>query len=135
MANHPSAARRRWQATLIVTLFILAVAGAAFTGWRFARDSPPHQGPIVLIVADGLRADRLEAYGGHGATPAIDALAHDGIVFDRAYAHSPLTLPANAALLSGQLPFDNHVRDDGGFALADQSRTIAELLRNRGFNT
>src|SRR5438270_2654017 len=52
------AARKRWQATLIITLFLLAVAGAAFTGWRFARESPPHQGPIVLITADGLRADR-----------------------------------------------------------------------------
>ena len=115
---------------------MLAVAGAAFTGWRFARESPPHQGPIVLISVDGLRADRLAAYGGRaGATPAIDALAADGIVFERAYTHSPQTLPAHAALLSGQLPFDNGVRDDGGHALKDPARTIAGLLRNRGFNT
>jgi hypothetical protein len=38
------AAHRRWHATLIITVFILAVAGAAFTGWRFARESPPHLG-------------------------------------------------------------------------------------------
>ena len=75
------AARKRWQATLIITLFLLAVAGAAFTGWRYARESPPHQGPIVLITMDGLRADRLPAYGGPaGATPNIDALASRGIV-------------------------------------------------------
>ncbi|HXD21557.1 MAG TPA: sulfatase-like hydrolase/transferase [Vicinamibacterales bacterium] len=130
------AARKRWQATVIITLFMLAVAGAAFTGWRFARESPPHQGPIVLITVDGLRADTLPAYGGAaGATPNIDALAGRGIVFERAYTHSPLTLPAHAALVSGQLPFDNGVRDDGGFALKEQARTIAALLRNRGFNT
>ena len=136
MTRHVPAARKRWQATLIITLFILAVAGAAFTGWRFARESPPHQGPIVLITVDRLRADRLPAYGGTtGATPNIDTLAGRGIVFERAYTHSPQTLPAHAALLSGQLPFDNGVRDDGGFILKDQSRTIAALLRNRGFNT
>ncbi len=136
MANRTPAARKRWHVTLIVTLFTLAVAGAAFTGWRFARESPPHQGPIVLISVDGLRADRLAAYGARpGATPAIDALAAEGIVFDRAYTHSPQTLPSHAALLSGQLPFDNGVRDEGGYALKDQVRTIAELLRNRGFNT
>jgi tetratricopeptide (TPR) repeat protein len=136
MANRTPAARKRWQVTLIVTLFTLAVAGAAFTGWRFARESPPHQGPIVLISVDGLRADRLAAYGARpGTTPAIDALAADGIVFERAYTHSPQTLPSHAALLSGQLPFDNGVRDEGGYALKDQARTIAELLRNRGFNT
>src|SRR5712691_10210933 len=136
MANRTPTARKRWHVTLIVTLVMLAVAGAAFTGWRFARESPPHQGPIVVISVDGLRADRLPAYGGRpGATPNIDALAADGIVFERAYTHSPQTLPAHAALLSGQLPFDNGVRDEGGYALKDQARTIAELLRNRGFNT
>ena len=130
------AARKRWQATVIITLFMLAVAGAAFTGWRFARESPPHQGPIVLITVDGLRADRLPAYGGPaGATPNIDALAGRAIVFERAYTHSPQTLPAHAALVSGQLPFDNGVRDEGGFALKEQARTMAALLRNRGFNT
>ena len=75
MAAHVPAARKRWQATLIITLFILAVAGAAFTGWRFARESPPHQGPIVLLTVDALRADRLPAYGGPaGATPNINAI-------------------------------------------------------------
>src|SRR6185295_6525583 len=133
---HAPAARTRWQATAIITLFILAVAGAAFTGWRFARESAPHQGPIVLVTIDGLRADRLAAYGGAaGVTPNIDRLASRGIVFERAYSHSPQTLPAHAALISGQLPFDNGVRDDGGYALGEQARTIASLLRNRGFNT
>src|SRR5215510_12862828 len=133
---HAPAARKRWQAIVIITLFILAVAGAAFTGWRFARESAPHQGPIVLITVDGLRADRLPAYGGPaGATPNIDLLAERGIVFERAYTHSPLTLPAHAALITGQLPFDNGVRDDGGYALKDQARTLASLLRNRGFST
>ena len=136
MGTHAPAARKRWQAIFIITLFILAVAGAAFTGWRFARESAPHQGPIVLITVDGLRADRLPAYGGPaGATPNIDLLAERGIVFERAYTHSPLTLPAYAALVTGQLPFDNGVRDDGGYALKEQARTIASLLRNRGFNT
>ena len=136
MATRTPVARKRWQAIVIITLFILAVAGAAFTGWRFARESAPHQGPIILITVNGLRADRLPAYGGPaGATPNIDRLAARGIIFERAYTHSPLTLPAHAALVTGQLPFDNGVRDEGGFSLKDSSRTIAGLLRNRGFNT
>ena len=136
MANRMSVSRKRWHVTLIVTVFTLAVAGAAYTGWRFARESPPHQGPIVLISVDGLRADRLAVYGASAApTPAIDALAAEGVVFERAYAHSPQTLPSHAALLTGQLPFENGVRDDGGYALGQKSRTIAEQLRNRGFST
>lgn len=119
-----------------MVLVLGAAAGAAFTGWRYARESPPHQGPILLITADGLPAARLRAYGATGSsTPAIDALATDAVVFDRAYAHSPQTLPAHAALLSGQLPFETGVRDDAGFVLQDDARTLAELLRNRGFAT
>ena len=112
------------------------MAGAALAGWWYARESPPHQGPIVLISVDGLRADRLPAYGASQRdTPSIDALAADAVVFERAYTHSPLTLPANASLLAGQLPFEHGVRDEAGFALKEDTRSLAELLRNRGFQT
>jgi choline-sulfatase len=125
---------RRWQATVIVVLVFIAVAGAALAGWLYARESPPHQGPLLLISIDSLSAERLPAYGAaRSDMPAIDALAADAIVFDRAYSHSPQTLPAHASLLSGRLPFEHGVRDDAGFVLADSERTLAELLRNRGF--
>lgn len=136
MRHHPPEAGRRWQATLIVALFFLAVAGAAAAGWWYARESPPHQGPIVLISVEGLRADRLPVYGATGRdTPSIDALAADAVVFERAYTHSPLTLPAHASLLAGQLPFEHGVRDEAGFRLKDDTRSLAELLQNRGFET
>lgn len=135
MAHRPVTIRR-WQATLIVVLVFVAVAGAALAGWWYARESPPHQGPLLVISIDGLTADRLSPYGAtRSDTPAIDALAADAIVFDRAYSHSPQTLPAHASLLSGKLPFEHGVRDDAGFAVGDAERTLAELLRNRGFAT
>lgn len=119
-------------------LAIVTVAGclAAFGGWRFAKASAPVNGPIVLVSIDSLRADRLPAYGyASGRTPSIDALAADGIVFDRAYAHVPQTLPAHAALLTGRLPFETGVRDGAGFTLPSSARTVADLLRDRGYAT
>jgi hypothetical protein len=84
--THRPAPVRRWQATLIVVLVFVAVAGAALVGWWYARESPPHQGPLLLISIDSLSAERLSAYGAaRSDTPAIDALASDAIVFDRAY--------------------------------------------------
>lgn len=136
MPNQAPARPRRWQATLIVALVFLAAVAAASLGWWYARESPPHQGPIVLISADGLSNAALPAYGGQpGRTPGIDALALDAVVFERAYTHSPEVLPAHASLLTGQLPPDHGVRDDAGFTLSDGARTMPELLRNRGFNT
>jgi tetratricopeptide (TPR) repeat protein len=148
MAKHASGRLLRWQATAILTLFFFAVAGAAALGWWYARESPAHQGPIVLISVDGLPASTADAPPSEPvdaeadrtpaeprATPGIDALAADGVVFERAYSHSPLTLPAHASLFSGRLPFEHGARDEAGFTLEPGVRTLAELLRNRGFKT
>jgi tetratricopeptide (TPR) repeat protein len=127
---------RRWVAALIITLFFIAVTGAAAVGWWWARESPPHQGPIVLVSIDGVPAADLSAYGAQRSdTPAIDAMANESVVFDRAYTHSPQTLPAHASLLTGRLPIDHGVRDDAGFSLPADTGTLAALLRNRGFAT
>ena len=136
MPSRPRVRTRRWQATLIITLVFTAAVGAAAVGWWYARESPPHQGPIVLLAVDGLSISGLTSYGARtSATPAIDALAADGVVFEHAYIHSPAMLPAYTSLLTGQLPFDHGVRDEAGFALKTDTRTLAELLRSRGFST
>jgi arylsulfatase A-like enzyme len=122
--------------TFIVGLAALATALAAVSGWRFARASAPLSGPIVIVSVDTLRADRLPAYGySHVRTPAIDALASDGVVFERAYAHAPQTLPAHATMLTGRLPFETGVRDNVGFAVKPGERLLPQMLRDRGFTT
>ena len=127
---------RPFRYTFILALVAVGTALAAFGGWRFARASAPVSGPIVLISIDALRYDRLPAYGyAAGRTPAIDALAEDGVLFERAYSHVPQTLPAHAALLTGRLPFQNGVRDNLGFVLPPSERLVAEMLRDRGFST
>jgi arylsulfatase A-like enzyme len=109
---------------------------AAFGGWRFARASAPVNGPIILISIDALRADHLPAYGYPNVrTPAIDALATDGVVFERAYSNVPQTLPAHAALLTGRLPFETGVRDGIGFTVKSSERLLPEMLGDRGFTT
>ena len=133
---HAQRKLRPWVAVVIVSAFVTAVAGSAAVGWWFARESPAHQGPIVLISVDGMPATALPVYGEPRTdTPAIDLLAADGVVFEHAYAQSPQTLPAHASILSGQLPLQHGVRDDAGFTLKDDVQTLAEMLRNRGFAT
>src|SRR5204863_5025170 len=132
MSTHPPARRRRWQATLIIALVFVAVVAAAAGGWWYARESPPHQGPIVLIAVDQLSPASVGAYGAtRSDTPDIDALAIDAVVFDQAHAHGVQMLPSYTSLLTGQLPFQHGVRDDAGFALKTDVRTLAEVLKNR----
>jgi len=127
---------RRLRYALILAVAALGTALAAAGGWRYARASAPVPGPVILISIDTLRADHLPAYGYRGVqTPAIDMLARDGVVFERAYTHSTQTRPAHAALMTGRLPSENRVRDDEGAELGADERPIAQMLRDRGYAT
>ena len=57
--------------------------------------------PVIIYVVDTLRADRLGLYGYDKATSwRIDALAAESVVFDRAYAPAPWTLPSVVSLFT-----------------------------------
>lgn len=128
--------RRPFRYTLILASVGLGTALAAVGGWRYARASAPLNGPVILISVDSLRPDHLPAYGYRKVkTPAIDELAGSGVVFDRAFAHAPQTLPSHVALLSGRLPFETGVRDDVGVAVKPGERLLARMLRDRGYAT
>jgi arylsulfatase A-like enzyme/tetratricopeptide (TPR) repeat protein len=97
----------------------------------------PDGTPIVLISVDTLRSDRLPAYGYGGVdTPAIDRLRHDGILFERAYTHIPLTLPAHTSLLTGLLPPAHGVRDNLGYTVdAAATPLLQQTLKESGYAT
>ncbi len=93
----------------------------------------PH---IILVTLDTTRADRLGCYGHELAlTPVLDSLAAAGIVFDQAVTSVPVTLPAHSTILTGVYPFRHGVRDNGIFVLPDEFRTVAEILREDGYQT
>lgn len=97
---------------------------------------PSGPGPVILISIDTLRSDHLPAYGYEKIeTPALDALRADAILFERAYTHSPLTLPSHASLLTGELPQRHGIRDNVGFTLDKTIPTLAELLKKKGYET
>jgi arylsulfatase A-like enzyme/Flp pilus assembly protein TadD len=99
------------------------------------RSRPAHA-PVILISVDTLRSDHLPAYGYHGvATPALDALRRDSVLFARAYAQVPLTLPSHATLFTGLAPPQNGVRDNYGFPFSNGIPTMAQWLESAGYAT
>ena len=97
-----------------------------------AYAAPPN---IILITVDTTRADRMGFLGSKlGLTPNLDAMAHDGVVFTRAYAQVPLTTPSHAAILTGTYPQFNHIADLGA-PLAKDIPYLPDLLRRHGYHT
>jgi arylsulfatase A-like enzyme/Tfp pilus assembly protein PilF len=91
---------------------------------------------LLVITLDTTRADRLGPYGYAGiATPALDRLAREGVLFEQAETAAPLTLPAHSSLFTGKFPPEHGVRDNGGFFLDPRETTLAEVLKDRGFQT
>jgi arylsulfatase A-like enzyme/tetratricopeptide (TPR) repeat protein len=91
---------------------------------------------VILITIDTLRADHVGCYGAQSVkTPTLDALAHDGVVFERALSQVPLTWPSHAVILTGTYPFQNGVQDFTGQPLAQQFRTVSQAFQQAGYAT
>ena len=96
------------QGGAVAALALIVLWSVGCSGGGDAELRVPDGTPIILISVDTLRSDRLPAYGYGGVeTPAIDRLREDGILFERAYTHIPLTLPAHTSLLTGRLWVSN----------------------------
>lgn len=86
---------------------------------------------ILLVCLDQLRADILSSYGGVICkTPALDRLASDSVVFDRAYTPTAVCTPARASLLTGQYPH-NHGAASNESSLFDGTLRDADTLLSR----
>jgi arylsulfatase A-like enzyme len=126
---------------VVASLVLLAAGGAC------ARPSPPPN--VVLISLDTLRADRLNAYGYRErvVSPHIDALAHEGILFESHITASPWTTPAHLSLLTSLSPHSHGVTESVAWLLrglhgggeyqrlADAQETLAEVLARGGYAT
>jgi arylsulfatase A-like enzyme len=91
---------------------------------------------LLVITLDTTRADRIGAYRSSraAATPHLDRLAREGVLFEDATSPSPLTLPAHCTLFTGWLPPRHGVRENVG-RLDGSTPTLASLLRTRGYRT
>jgi arylsulfatase A-like enzyme len=95
----------------------------------------PERPDIVLITIDTLRADHLAPHGATGiATPAISRFARESLLFENAFTDGSWTVPAVSSLLTGRYPTEHGVRSWHD-RLADEEVTIAERLREAGYQT
>ena len=91
---------------------------------------------VVVITIDTLRADHLGCYGDKQIrTPNIDALASEGVRFERAYTPVPVTLPAHTVIFTGTYPMRSGMHDFSGNKLNPSQLTLASVLKQHGYTT
>jgi arylsulfatase A-like enzyme len=127
---------RKRRLAYVIAAVILGSAGVA--AWTFLPERPtPGSGKknLIIISIDTLRVDHLGCYGyPRSVSPAVDALASQGVRFQRAAAQSPWTLPSHVSLLTGLYPHRHGVTTSQS-KLAGSVPTLAGILAQHGYVT
>ncbi len=113
---------------LFSSLAVLALACTI----THAADTQPN---IIFVMADDMGWGQT-GYRGHPVlkTPNLDAMAANGLRFERFYAGGPVCSPTRASVLTGR----SHDRTGvltHGYALRLQEKTIAQALNGSGYAT
>lgn len=106
------------------------LAGAGGCGER------PAPASVVLVTIDTLRADAVGVYGGAAAaaTPVLDRLAAEGVLFADAVAPMPLTRPSHFTIFTGRYPREHGVVNNQ-LDLPEEELTLAEVFQGAGYRT
>jgi len=119
---------------LLVALPLLAdCSGGGGLTPPSATATPPN---VLLVILDCVRSDHVGAYGyDGGTTPNLDALADQGLLFERAYAPATWTVPSHASMFTGLHTDLGQMPEDEGTGIAPWTPTTAGLLGASGYRT
>jgi len=111
---------------------LLAALVAAASAQPSAAARRPN---IVLVTMESTRSDHVGCYGYEKATtPALDALAGEGVLFENAYSVTSWTLPSHASIFTGLYPAA-HGAISFDTPLDESNLTLAESLAEAGYLT
>lgn len=137
-------ARAVWTVVLALVLWLPLYALSGAPSLEHTRISRPPEGTprapensvsLLLIMIDTVRTDCLSCYGPtEFPTPALDAFASEGVLFEQAVTPEPLTRPAVCTMFTGFHP-RSHGVDSNTKALGSEFVTLAECMREAGYGT
>lgn len=91
--------------------------------------------PNILYIHSHDTGRYIQPYGHAIATPVLQQLAEEGVLFRQNFCVNPTCSPSRAALLTGSYPHENGMTGlaHRGFALNDYSRHMLHTLRKAGY--
>ncbi len=89
---------------------------------------------VLLIILDTVRGANLSLYGyPRPTTPALERWAAEGVVFERAIASAPWTLPSHGTLFTGRL--GSRLGGDWLSPVRTGGQNLARAFQSRGYLT
>lgn len=118
--------------TTLVTLILAILPLPAFS-----------ERPNILWIDIDDQSPWYNVYGDKTvSTPNLDALANEGVVFERVYAASPICAPSRSAMITGVYPIRAGTHDmragrvpDYQIHLPEEITTVPEMMRKAGYET
>ncbi len=89
---------------------------------------------ILLITSDQQHYDTLGVNNPRIRTPALDRLAKEGTLFERAYCNNPVCSPSRSTLITGLYPSSHHCWTIG-VKLPEDVPTVGGELQEHGYQT
>jgi arylsulfatase A-like enzyme len=114
------------------TTALLAAVGASLALVPLNLRGP---GPVLWVVCDTLRADRMSLYGYRRPTsPFLEEWSQELVVFDEAYSQASHTLVTAPSILASLHPSTHGLRDYEA-VLDPRATLVSEILQKAGFAT
>jgi len=124
-------------------ILITTIAFAAIlSGCQDTKHLKPDRPNIVYLLADDMGMGDLNCYNPKSKipTPAMDALAKEGMMFTDAHSGSAVCSPTRYGILTGTYAFRTRLKSGVLWGsstplINDRETTVASLLKKNGYNT
>ena len=121
-------------------VFLMAIPAIAANSDSHAQNPKPN---IVFILVDDFGYGSVNCYGADKnllRTPHIDGLAEDGMRFTDAHTPSSVCSPTRYGFITGQYPWRSSMKfgvvaPDGALLPSPERVTVADILKEQGYNT
>lgn len=118
-----------------VNLVLTACLGGCFNTSVYSQKAPN----VICILADDLGYTDLGCYGATKIkTPALDALASEGVRFTNAYSPASTSSPSRYALLTGEYAWRKNVGilpADAPLSIDVEKNTLPKVMQQLGYRT
>src|SRR5665811_1014633 len=125
-----------------IPLFVIIIGITLLIGCQDKKNIKPDRPNIVYLLADDMGMGDLGCYNAESKipTPAMDALAKNGMLFTDAHTNSAVCTPTRYGILTGTYAFRSRLKNgvlwgSSPSLIKDGEATVASLLRKNGYTT